>query len=82
MHIPRAICGQCGREMQIEQTGIAVEMKAHWGPYYKIYGDKYVCVNGDCTGSEVVLLAKQAVAEHFEETYADYPAHMQGSFLA
>lgn len=78
MHIPKAICGDCGKEMQVDKTGILVEMSAEWGSYYKIYGDRYACIN--CATS-IVLPGDSAAVLHFENRYKLYHADLQGTFI-
>lgn len=85
-HIPRAICGHCGRELEIVQTGVAVEMVASWGSYYKIYGDRYACTNEMCdtedgSATQVILFAELPVAMNTDENYDNYSVHMHGSFI-
>lgn len=78
MHIPKAVCGECGSELAIDKTGICLEMFAEWGSYYKIYGDRYACIN---CGSSVILPSEQPVAMHFEPAYARFQADFPGRFI-
>jgi len=64
------VCALHARVLKIVKNGMIVELRDDANEPYKIYhADCWACP--DC-GTEILLLAPLAVAEHFEPSYQFY----------
>lgn len=76
-HIPRTICSEDLIEMTTSHNGVLVEMKADFGPYYKIYTDQVTC---PVCRKSVLLPGKRVLVEHYEPTYDQCTADVVAEF--
>jgi len=64
--MPRPVCVNCQREMNVRRNGIGVLFYADWGPYQIYAADLYRCNN---CGHEVTIGYSYKPISHFDQRF-------------